>query len=261
MKRIVSYLIFALLLFSCDENKKPEVIDTTDINYHMVQRNMSVNIEWNFKSPEWEMVRDLLEKHSVKEPEKYQKPGFTFSSVLYHSEKGELDKIVITESISKEVDKSVVNFLKTIKKVTYLNKDDKPVKSHAVFTFNYNAEGLNFFPRIYNLMPPPPPPSLDDIYFVAVDEMPSIIDGLKAIQEKIVYPQTAKNAGIEGKVYVLAFIDETGTVAKAQIIKGIGGGCDEAAINAVLKTKFNPGKQKGKPVKVQVSIPILFKLN
>ena len=111
----------------------------------------------------------------------------------------------------------------------------------------------------------PPPPPKEEIeeeptYFVAVEEMPGPIGGIKAIQEKIVYPEIAKRAGVEGKVYVLAFVDEQGTVTKAQIIKGIGAGCDEAALDAVLKTSFTPGKQRGKPVKVQVSIPIIFKL-
>jgi protein TonB len=111
----------------------------------------------------------------------------------------------------------------------------------------------------------PPPPPKEEIeeeptYFVAVEEMPGPIGGIKAIQEKIIYPEIAKRAGVEGKVYVLAFVDEQGTVTKAQIIKGIGAGCDEAALDAVLKTKFTPGKQRGKPVKVQVSIPIIFKL-
>lgn len=112
---------------------------------------------------------------------------------------------------------------------------------------------------------PPPPPvekkvEEEPTYFVAVEEMPAPIGGIKGIQEKIVYPEIAKRAGVEGKVYVLAFVDETGTVTKAQIIKGIGAGCDEAALDAVLKTKFTPGKQRGKPVKVQVSIPVIFKL-
>ena len=111
----------------------------------------------------------------------------------------------------------------------------------------------------------PPPPPKDEIeeeptYFVAVEEMPAPIGGIKAIQEKIIYPEIAKRAGVEGKVYVLAFVNEQGEVTKAQIIKGIGAGCDEAALDAVLKTKFTPGKQRGKPVKVQVSIPIIFKL-
>lgn len=97
-------------------------------------------------------------------------------------------------------------------------------------------------------------------YFVAVEEMPEPIGGIKAIQEKISYPEIAKRAGVEGKVYILAFVNENGDVTKAQILKGIGAGCDEAARDAVLQTKFKPGKQRGVPVKVQVSIPIVFKL-
>jgi protein TonB len=110
--------------------------------------------------------------------------------------------------------------------------------------------------------PPPPKEDIEEepTYFVAVEEMPSPIGGIKAIQKKIVYPEIAKRAGVEGKVYILAFVNEQGEVTKAQVIKGIGAGCDEAALNAVLKTRFTPGKQRGKPVKVQVSIPIIFKL-
>lgn len=116
-----------------------------------------------------------------------------------------------------------------------------------------------------NMDAPPPPPKEEKVeeeptYFVAVEEMPQPIGGIKGIQEKIIYPEIAKRAGVEGKVYVLAFVDEKGNVTKANVIKGIGAGCDEAALDAVLKTKFKPGKQRGKPVKVQVSIPIIFKL-
>ena len=70
-------------------------------------------------------------------------------------------------------------------------------------------------------------------YFVAVEEMPEPIGGMYGCQSKIKYPEIAKRAGIEGKVYVLALIDEDGNVASARIIKGIGAGCDEAALDAV----------------------------
>jgi periplasmic protein TonB len=100
----------------------------------------------------------------------------------------------------------------------------------------------------------------ETVYFVAVEEMPEPLGGLKSIQEKIVYPEIAKRARVEGKVFVKAFVDETGTVTSAEIVKGIGAGCDEAAIDAVLQTKFSPGKQRGRPIKVQVTIPIVFKL-
>lgn len=112
---------------------------------------------------------------------------------------------------------------------------------------------------------PPPPKEEKKVdeepqYFVAVEEMPEPIGGIAAIQNKIVYPEIAKRAGVEGKVYVKAFVDEKGNVTKVEIQKGLGAGLDEAAMKAVKETKFKPGKQRGKPVKVQVSIPIVFKL-
>ncbi len=100
----------------------------------------------------------------------------------------------------------------------------------------------------------------EPVYFVAVEEMPEPIGGIRDIQKMIVYPEIAKRAGVEGKVLVLAYVDESGNVTKAEVIKGIGLGCDEAAVNAVLQTKFKPGKQRGKSVKVKVTIPITFKL-
>ncbi|MEJ5262923.1 MAG: TonB family protein [Ignavibacterium sp.] len=97
-------------------------------------------------------------------------------------------------------------------------------------------------------------------FFVAVEEPPQPIGGLAAIQNKIVYPIAAKRLGIEGKVLIQAIIDENGNVAKAKVIKGIGSGCDEAALDAVKSSKFTPGKQRGKNVRVQITIPIVFKL-
>lgn len=97
-------------------------------------------------------------------------------------------------------------------------------------------------------------------FFIAVEEMPSPIGGIAGIQAKITYPEIAKRAGVQGRVYVKAFVDENGNVKKVEILKGIGAGCDEAAVAAVMRTKFNPGRQRGKSVKVQVSIPILFVL-
>jgi len=104
-------------------------------------------------------------------------------------------------------------------------------------------------------------PSSGNTFFVSVEQMPKPIGGIKAIQKKIKYPESAKEEGIEGKVFILAFIDEKGNVVHTRVLKGIGGGCDKAAVKAVEETKFIPGRQRGKAVKVQVTVPILFKLN
>jgi len=96
-------------------------------------------------------------------------------------------------------------------------------------------------------------------FFVAVEEMPELVGGLKTLQGKIKYPEIAKRVGVEGKVLVQAVVDETGNVISVSTIKGIGSGCDEVAMDAVRNSKFTPGKQRGKNVKVQVTIPIVFK--
>lgn len=99
----------------------------------------------------------------------------------------------------------------------------------------------------------------DDVYMVT-EEMPQLIGGIAAIQKQVVYPQEAKEKGIEGRVIVQFIVDEEGNVTEPTIVKGIGGGCDEAALQAVKTATFKPGKQRDKPVKVQFTLPITFAL-
>jgi TonB family protein len=96
----------------------------------------------------------------------------------------------------------------------------------------------------------------EEIYLVAVDEMPEPIGGIEAIDSRIILPPQAKERNVMGTVFVLAFVDEYGTVRKTLLTKGIGHGCDEAAMNAVFRSRFKPGKQDGRNVKVQVQIPV-----
>ncbi len=97
-------------------------------------------------------------------------------------------------------------------------------------------------------------------YLPFAEKMPAPIGGLDGIYKKIKYPPIAMQAGVEGKVYLLAFIDENGTVNDVKVLKGIGAGCDEEAVKAVKSTKFRPATNKGKPVKVKFSLAITFKL-
>ncbi len=100
----------------------------------------------------------------------------------------------------------------------------------------------------------------DLAYLAFAEELPEPVDGLKSVYKKISYPKVAKMAGIEGKVYVLVYINEGGDVDDVKVIRGIGGGCDEATIDALKQTKFKPGKNAGNPVKVKLGMSIEFKL-
>lgn len=96
----------------------------------------------------------------------------------------------------------------------------------------------------------------EEVYFVAVEEMPEPLGGNEGIDSKVIVPPQAKQKGISGTVFVLAFIDEYGVVRKTMLTKGIGYGCDEAAMTAVSRTRFRPGRQNDQPVKVQMQIPV-----
>ncbi|HMB90553.1 MAG TPA: TonB family protein [Rhodothermales bacterium] len=97
-------------------------------------------------------------------------------------------------------------------------------------------------------------------YFVAVQEMPELIGGLRAIQSKINYPPMARRARVQGTVTIQFVVDEQGTVQDAVVLKGLGGGCNEEALRVVKQAQFKPGKQRGKSVKVKMSLPITFRL-
>jgi protein TonB len=111
--------------------------------------------------------------------------------------------------------------------------------------------------------PPPPPPSKDpgpEPPFIVVEDYPEPIGGMEGIMQRLVYPEIARKAGIEGRVTVQFVVEKDGSVSNAVVLKGIGGGCDEAALKAVMETRFTPGMQRRKPVRVKMAIPVVFRI-
>ncbi len=102
--------------------------------------------------------------------------------------------------------------------------------------------------------------SQEDPYLPFAQVMPEPVGGLAAIYKHIVYPEIAQKAGIEGKVYVLVYVNEKGGVDDVKVLKGIGAGCNEAAIDGIKAVKFTPGKNNGAPVKTKLSLSINFKI-
>ena len=94
-----------------------------------------------------------------------------------------------------------------------------------------------------------------------LDQMPTPVGGIAAIAQNVVYPQSAKENKIEGKVIIKTVIDTKGNVVSTSVEKGLDAECDKAAEAAIKKTKFNPGMKNGKAVESEVTIPIMFKLS
>lgn len=107
--------------------------------------------------------------------------------------------------------------------------------------------------------------STEDPIFMVVEVMPQFPGGEKAmyayIGENVEYPAAAKEAGVQGRVFVEFIVEKDGSITNIKTMEGIGSGCDEAAMK-VFKSMPNwtPGKQRGENVRVQFRMPISFKL-
>ena len=112
------------------------------------------------------------------------------------------------------------------------------------------------FDDFSSLDAPPPPPSGPRVFFIPYDDPPVALSPIRPT-----YPEIAQEAGIEGVVIVQAFIDKKGRVKETLILKGVPNtGLDEAAMEAIRKTRFRPAKQRERAVGVWISIPVNFKL-
>lgn len=97
--------------------------------------------------------------------------------------------------------------------------------------------------------------------YLTVDDMPELKNP-KAFYSHFEYPKKCKKAGVEGTVYVQFIVTKTGQVTDVEVIRGIGHGCDQAAVNFVKQyATFTPGTQNGEPVNVRFTLPVMYTLN
>jgi TonB family protein len=244
MKTKYLFLLLLLLIpFGCKEGNDIEVV--TDYNQDYVQYKDLDKSPQLINGNSDALIHSIMTVYHKKYPvtdKVNEKPSLEYRFLV--DEKGTVKKVIVGKNNDPEVNKLVLNSVKDWK-FTPGEKNGKVVKFQDPMILSEFANlDVN-----------------EKDYFQSIDQMPEPIGGMMSIQQKIVYPDSAKNNGIEGKVFLTAYINEAGKVVSVKINKGIGGGCDEAAMQAVLQTKFIPGKQDGKPVKVQVTIPIVFKLH
>jgi protein TonB len=121
------------------------------------------------------------------------------------------------------------------------------------------------------ILPPAEKPAVveqeKDVPFVLVEQMPKFPGGenamFKYISDNIVYPKSAQKSGIAGTVYIFFIIDKKGNVTSTEVRRGVKGGEElNAEALRVIKEmpQWEPGYQNGKPVSVQLTVPIKFTL-
>ncbi|MBR1798669.1 MAG: energy transducer TonB [Bacteroidales bacterium] len=106
---------------------------------------------------------------------------------------------------------------------------------------------------------------VEEEIFQVVESAPEFPGGegemYKYFAQNIKYPSLARENGITGRVYVTFVVEKDGSIANPRVLRDIGGGCGAEAVRVVKSMpKWNPGKQRGKAVRVQFNLPVSFQL-
>ena len=101
--------------------------------------------------------------------------------------------------------------------------------------------------------------------FQIVEEMPEFPGGmgecLKFLMKNAKYPTISQENGVQGKVSVKFVIEKDGSIADPVVVRGVDPYLDKEALRVVKSMpKWKPGKQRGKPVRVSYTVPVIFKL-
>ena len=101
--------------------------------------------------------------------------------------------------------------------------------------------------------------------FQVVEQMPEFPGGMQALMaylsKNIKYPSVAQDNGIQGRVFISFVVNKDGSIVDPEVIKSVDAALDKEAMRVVkAMPKWNPGKQRGKPVRVKYTVPVLFRL-
>ncbi len=108
--------------------------------------------------------------------------------------------------------------------------------------------------------PPLPEAPIERMVLAFAEEMPTIQGGLGTYYINIQYPEAAIQAGIQGRLVLDFIVEPDGKPTHIKIFKSLHPLCDSAAVQALRKTVFMPGRQGGKTVPVRMRLPVSFRL-
>lgn len=133
----------------------------------------------------------------------------------------------------------------------------------------FNIEDIPNIPmsEIIYVKPEPIPEAKDDINtIITVAELNPEFEGgieglINYLSSNLKYPEMARSSKISGTVHITFVIEPDGSISNIEILRGIGGGCDEEAQRVVKEMpKWKPARQKGRPVRFQFILPITFQI-
>ncbi len=155
----------------------------------------------------------------------------------------------ILKSVSPLADSIALEAVTQTLGFTPARLDDQPIASYRTLPIRF--QGVDPPPRTNPAHP-------GGVYSEdQVDAAPRLIPESR---RPITYPESAKRAGEQGVVSVRFVVDEQGAVRDAVVIQSVNRQIDDAALRSVTVLRYQPGRIDGRPVKVQMTLPVTFRL-
>ena len=236
MKKLLVLIMLLLLFFACSSEKEKEIIYFQAVEQMPEPIGGIKGIQSKINYPELAKRAGVMGRVAVR----------TFVDSL-----GNVIKTEVIKGIGAGCDEEAERAIKLTKFIPG-KQSGKPTNVQVVVPVLFRLEGLEDEQNA-KLMK-------ENGYFERADVMPEPIGGMISIQEKLTYPELAKKAGVQGTVTIKVYVDKNGDVTNTELLKGIGSGCDEVAINAIKRIKFKPAKQAGQLVNAQLVVPVNFRL-
>lgn len=179
----------------------------------------------------------------------------------------------IQKGIGPESDEEMLRLFRMMPKWKPAQIKGKAVDAYGSFTIDLTLKPDHSDALTEVVVEEPPMPFFEsaplpiknnDDVFKVVEQMPTFAEGqlalLKFLEQSMIYPQIAKENGVQGMVVIQMIVEKDGSLSNLKVVKGIGAGCDEEALRIIrLMPKWKPGFQNGQAVRVQFNLPIRFK--
>jgi TonB family protein len=257
----IALLLSLLFFISCSSNKF--------LNYTLIYSSQDKSIE-NLSSS-YEKLPYLSDEETSKFVEvvkqidnsnvisKIDTIG-TVELVCIVDEEANIESVFISRSLNNILDSLCVQAILNSKFKQYCSTGEKPIKYS--FKIRYPFTSKKFYPPNINY----------DIFgsnlFVDNNNDTSLVFGFNELDEKVIpkhignpiYPNEAKQLGIEGTVVITVYIDENGKVIDATLFRSVHPLIDKTSIEEVYRCVFQPGKKNGEYVKSKMNIPFYYKL-
>ena len=153
------------------------------------------------------------------------------------------------DTFATETEKKVVPIARSIDAVVGGIEDEVfiPIDTSVVKTENKNNDFVYMVGGIEDEVRPEFQGGNEELY--------------KFISNNLVYPKEAQEKEIEGRVIVRFFVEKDGSLSDIEVVKGIGGGCNEEVIRVMkMMPKWKAGQYKGEDARYPLTIPVNFKL-